>query len=113
MFVINKTIFILRPLLLTKILFSIHNITLFSESGEKYAQIKHHLKVKQSKTVFHRKKHYYVFWQEEMVWWICFLQTHKMLMMDWSGVDYLWLIVKFYQLFGLSFRWHPFTAEED
>ncbi len=28
--------------------------------------------------------------------------------MDWSGVDYLWC---FYQLFGLSFWRHPFTAE--
>ncbi len=28
--------------------------------------------------------------------------------MDWSGADYLWC---FYQLFGLSFWWHPFTAE--
>ncbi len=30
--------------------------------------------------------------------------------MDWSGVDYLWIIVMFYQLFGLSFWRHPFTA---
>ncbi len=29
--------------------------------------------------------------------------------MDWSGVDYLWC---FYQLFGLSFWRHPFTAED-
>ncbi len=29
--------------------------------------------------------------------------------MDWSDVDYLWC---FYQLFGLSFWWHPFTAED-
>ncbi len=28
--------------------------------------------------------------------------------MDWSGVDYLWVIVMFYQLFGR----HPFTAED-
>ncbi len=26
----------------------------------------------------------------------------------WTGV---WMIVMFYQLFGLSFWWHPFTAE--
>ncbi len=32
--------------------------------------------------------------------------------MDWSGVDYLWVIVMFYQLFGLSFWRHPFTAED-
>ncbi len=28
--------------------------------------------------------------------------------MDWS----VWIIVKFYQLFGLSFWRHPFTAED-
>ncbi len=32
--------------------------------------------------------------------------------MDWIGVDYLWIIMMFYQLFGLSFWWHPFTAED-
>ncbi len=32
--------------------------------------------------------------------------------MDWSGVDYLWIIVMFYQLFGLSFWRHPFTEED-
>ncbi len=32
--------------------------------------------------------------------------------MDWSGVDYLWFIVMFNQLFGLSFWRHPFTAED-
>ncbi len=47
--------------------------------------------------------------------WICFLQTrsfwlYKMLTdgLEWCGVDYLWC---FYQLFGLSFWRHPFTAE--
>ncbi len=29
-----------------------------------------------------------------------------------SGVDYLWIIVMFYQLSGLSFWRHPFTAED-
>ncbi len=29
--------------------------------------------------------------------------------MDWSGVDYLWIIVMIYQLFELSFWRHPFT----
>ncbi len=33
-------------------------------------------------------------------------------LMDRSGVDYLWIIVMFYQLFGLSFWRHPFTAED-
>ncbi len=32
--------------------------------------------------------------------------------MDWSCVDYLWIIVMFYKLFGLSFWRHPFTAED-
>ncbi len=33
--------------------------------------------------------------------------------MDWSGVDYLWIIVMFfYQLFGLPFWRHPLTAED-
>ncbi len=33
--------------------------------------------------------------------------------MDWSRVDYLWIIVMFfYQLFRLSFWRHPFTAED-
>ncbi len=32
--------------------------------------------------------------------------------MDCSRVDYLWIIVMFYQLFGLSFWRHPFTAED-
>ncbi len=30
----------------------------------------------------------------------------------WTGVDYLWITVMFYQLFGLSFWRHPFTAED-
>ncbi len=32
--------------------------------------------------------------------------------MDWSYLDYLWITVMFYQLFGLSFWRHPFTAED-
>ncbi len=33
--------------------------------------------------------------------------------MDWSRVDYLWIIVIFFdQLFELSFWRHPFTAED-
>ncbi len=32
--------------------------------------------------------------------------------MAWSSVDYLWMIVMFYQLFGLSFWRHPFTEED-
>ncbi len=47
-------------------------------------------------------------------WWICFLQTcsfslHNILIdvLEWCGL--LWC---FYQLFGLSFWRHPFTAED-
>ncbi len=32
--------------------------------------------------------------------------------MDWSRLDYMWIIMIFYQLFGLSFWRHPFTAED-
>ncbi len=49
-----------------------------------------------------------------MPWWICFLQTcsfslHKMLTdgLEWCGL--LWC---FYQLFGLLFWRHPFTADD-
>ncbi len=31
--------------------------------------------------------------------------------MDWSAVDYLWIIVMFF-LFGLSFWRHPFITED-
>ncbi len=36
----------------------------------------------------------------------------KRSLLDRSGVDYLWIIVMLYQLFGLSFWRHPFTAED-
>ncbi len=49
----------------------------------------------------------------KMAWWICFLQTHSLLLhkmltdgLEWCG---LWC---FYQLFGLSFWRHPFTEED-
>ncbi len=32
--------------------------------------------------------------------------------MEWSCVDYLWITVMFYQLFGFLFWRHPFTAED-
>ncbi len=32
--------------------------------------------------------------------------------MVWSGVDYLWIILMFYQLFGLSIWRHPFPAND-
>ncbi len=46
----------------------------------------------------------------------CFLQTQAFgftscELIDWSGVDYCDGFYQFFQLFGLSFWWHPFTAE--
>ncbi len=35
--------------------------------------------------------------------------THSLQRIHWW---YLWIIVMLYQLFGLSFWWHPFTAED-
>ncbi len=32
--------------------------------------------------------------------------------MDWICVDYLWIIVMFYQLFGLSYWLPQFTTED-
>ncbi len=92
---------------------SINNIAFFgekfisSESGEKYAQIKHLLR-----TLIWTKSNGL---KLKIPWWcICFLQTnsfslHKMLTdgLEWCGL--LWC---FYQLFGLSFWRHPFTAED-
>ncbi len=53
-----------------------------------------------------------IFWPVATVKMCCFL-LHKMLM-DWSHVDYFWIMFYycFYQLFGLSFWWHPLTAED-
>ncbi len=50
-------------------------------------------------------------------WWICFLQSHSLLHYNMSinGLEtcgFLVLLWCFYQLFGLSFWWHPFTAED-
>ncbi len=56
-------------------------------------------------------------------WWICFLQTHSLCftrwyLMDWITCDYIvvWITCRllwcFYQLFGLSFWRHPFTASD-
>ncbi len=52
------------------------------------------------------------FWPVATAKMCCFL-LHKMLM-DWSHVDYFWIMFYycFYQLFGLSFWWHPLTAED-
>ncbi len=48
-------------------------------------------------------------------WWFVSDNTQLLASQDinygLSGVDYLWIIVMFYQLFGLSFWRHPFTAE--
>ncbi len=105
-----------------------------SESGDKSAQIKLRL---QAKTALN--KYVSGYWCEreqemdfspekallwimdsylagrncQVKWWICFLQTHsfwlqKMLSDGLEGCGLLWC---FYQLFGLSFWRHPFTAE--
>ncbi len=97
------------------------------ESGEKYAQIKHHLQAAQSssKWICHGRKHYYELGtnilarshglkfkclNDGFVYYTAFHFTRHSFM-DWSHVDYLWITVMFYQLFGLSFWRHPFTAE--
>ncbi len=50
-----------------------------------------------------------VFW----AWWICFLQKRSfcLLQMLTDGLEWCGLLWCFYQLFGLSFWRHPFTAE--
>ncbi len=40
------------------------------------------------------------------------MQLLRRSLMDWSGVDYLWIFVMSYQLCGRSFWRHPFTAED-
>ncbi len=50
-------------------------------------------------------------------WWICFLQTCSFSLQDihcWTGVVWITcgLLWCFYELFGLSFWRHPFTAED-
>ncbi len=37
---------------------------------------------------------------------------HKILIDGLECCGLLWIVVMFYQLFGLSFWWHPFTAED-
>ncbi len=48
-----------------------------------------------------------------MSWWICFLQARSfcLLQMLTDGLEWCGLLWCFYQLFGLSFWRHPFTAE--
>ncbi len=70
---------------------------------------------------FHWSNCYYELWIRvlagsdclKLTWWICFLQTHIFWLhktltdgLEWCGL--LWC---FYQLFGLSFWRHLFTAE--
>ncbi len=106
----------------------------WSESGEKSAQIKHCLQVK---TVLNnmwldfdvRDNRRWTFSLEEALLWIMDSyfgqkQQIEVLMMDlfhlssqdvnwWTGVVWITcgLLWCFYQLFGLSFWRHPFTAE--
>ncbi len=119
----------------------------WSESGEKSAQIKHRLQVKtvqnSSKQIcgwilmwettgdglFHWRKRFYGLWTRILVRSDGF-KLKKVLMMDffltntqilasqdvnwWTGVVWITcgLLWCFYQLFGLSFWRHPFTAED-
>ncbi len=78
----------------------------------------------QMRWLFHWRKQYFGLWtgilkrsnglKLKTLWWISFLQTcsvslHKMLIdgLEWCGLRWC-----FYQLFGLSFWRHPFTAED-
>ncbi len=47
------------------------------------------------------------------LWWIYFFQTHSfcLLQMLTDGLEWCGLLWCFYQLFGLSFWRHPFTAK--
>ncbi len=110
------------------------------ESGEKSAQIKHSLQVKTVLNKYlggfwceRTTSDFFiggsvimdyglVFWPEAVVW------SFNVLMMDlfltntqlftsqdvnwWTGLEWCGLLWCFYQLFGLSFWRHPFTAED-
>ncbi len=48
-----------------------------------------------------------------MSWWICFLQARSFVFTRWyNGLKWCGLLWCFYQLFGLSFWRHPFTADD-
>ncbi len=69
--------------------------------------------------LFHWRKRYYGLWTHILVgsnglklkttWWICF--SFCLLQMLTDGLECCGLLWCFYQLFGLSFWRHPFTAE--
>ncbi len=109
-----------------------------SESGKQYAQIKNCL---QAKTVLNkyvggfwgeRTTYWALLWIMDLYfvqkwrfkvktsyWYICFIQIHifslqHMTFNWWTGVVWITcgLLWCFYQLFGLSFWRHPFTAED-
>ncbi len=65
-------------------------------------------------TTFHWRKRYYGLWTRILArsntsWWICF--SFSLLKMLTGGLEWCGLLWCFYQLFGLSFWRHPFTAE--
>ncbi len=76
-------------------------------------------------TTFHWRKHYYGLWTRILAgsnglnfevktsWWICFSLLSSQDVNWWTGVVWITcgLLWCFYQLFGLSFWRHPFTAE--
>ncbi len=77
----------------------------------------------QTRKLFHWRKRYYGLWTRILVrsnglklktaWWICFLKTRNfsLLQMLIDGLEWCGLLWCFYQLFGLSFWRHPFTAK--
>ncbi len=110
----------------------IHNISISSEKvtssepGEKYAQIKPRLQVKtvQNSYMLHTTNIFSLFyyWSWTCILAICwrmdlFLKKPISFSQDinwWTGVEWFTceLLWCFYQLFGLSFWRHPFTAED-
>ncbi len=111
----------------------------WSESGDKSAQIKHCLQAKtvqnSSKQIcgwilmwettgdglFHWRKHYYGLWTHSLVKNVLmgFISYKQQILSSqdvnwWTGVEWITcgLLWCFYQLFGLSFWRHPFTAED-
>ncbi len=67
--------------------------------------------------IFHRRKHYYGLWTRILVKNVLMMDLFQLLSSQdvnwWTGVVWITcgLLWCFYQLFGLSFWRHPFTAE--
>ncbi len=71
----------------------------------------------QTRTLFHWRKSYYGLWTQILVENVLMLDLFQLLSSEdvnwWTGVVWITcgLLWCFYQLFGLSFWRHPFTAE--